>query len=203
MTPAKRVFDFLFSLFVVTLGFPVFFLLFLLIRLSSKGPAIYTCSRIGLHGTAIRCYKFRSMKLNSDRILNALLETNPELKEEWNRTWKLQNDPRITWIGNFLRKTSLDELPQFFNVLKGDLSVVGPRPVTQEEIDRFFGSKKDKILSVRPGITGLWQTSGRNLLTFEERIRLDEHYVDNRTFWLDLKLILKTIPQLISQKGAY
>lgn len=124
------------------------------------------------------------------------------LREEWNTYRKLKCDPRITTVGRFLRKTSLDELPQFWNVLKGDLSIVGPRPPTFEEVGTFFGAKSRKILSIRPGITGLWQTSGRNLLTYEGRVELDETYVDQRTFLMDLKLIAKTILRMLVPKGS-
>jgi undecaprenyl-phosphate galactose phosphotransferase len=140
---------------------------------------------------------------DADIRLKELLENSPELKKEWETFWKLQNDPRITEFGGFLRRTSLDELPQFWNVLKGDLSVVGPRPVTADEIERFYGEKADKILSMRPGITGLWQTSGRNLITFEERVNLEESYIESQSFFYDLKLILKTIPSMFFSKGAF
>ena len=132
-----------------------------------------------------------------------LLEQNPKLKQEWTTYYKLKNDPRIYTVGKFLRKTSLDELPQFWNVLKGDLSVVGPRPVTREEVQKYFQEKATKILSVKPGLTGIWQTSGRNLLTFDERIVLEETYIDQQSFALDLKIICKTVAHLFCAKGAF
>jgi undecaprenyl-phosphate galactose phosphotransferase len=135
------------------------------------------------------------------RLAEILLD--PAAKQEWDTYYKLKNDPRIHAVGKFLRKTSLDELPQFFNVLKGDLSVVGPRPVTEEEVTKYFGDKAKKILSVRPGLTGIWQTSGRSLLTFDERLKLEESYIDQQSFLLDLQIIFKTIPAIIFPKGAF
>ncbi len=151
------------------------------------------------------------MYSDADERLKEMLAKNRELSLEWKKFQKLKNDPRITPIGHFLRKTSLDEWPQFWNVLKGDLSVVGPRPPTligppdayAHEIRKLYGSKTDKILSVRPGLTGVWQTSGRSEIPFKERIRLEEEYAQNRTFLQDLRLIVKTIPVMLFSKGAY
>jgi undecaprenyl-phosphate galactose phosphotransferase len=143
------------------------------------------------------------MYRDADERLKVMLRADPSLKEEWETYWKLKNDPRITKVGKFLRKTSLDEFPQFWNVLKGDLSVVGPRPVTLDEIEKYYGEKAEKILSLRPGVTGLWQTSGRSLIAFDERVRLEESYVDSRSFLFDLKLIAKTVPTLFNSKGAF
>lgn len=200
----KRGFDILFSFATILFFFPVFALIAFVISITSKGPAIYSHRRIGRNGKAFDCYKFRTMYFDAASRLQELLENDPSLQEEWQKTFKLKNDPRITPIGNFLRRTSLDELPQFFNVLKGDLSVVGPRPVVQEEIDRYFGEKSKIILSVRPGLTGLWQVSGRSDITsYAERIRLDEEYVQSRSLWFDLCLIAKTIPVMIKSRGAY
>lgn len=202
--PVKRVFDIIFSLSAIVIFFPFFFLIALLIFCSSPGKIIYTHTRIGRGGKPFKCYKFRSMYLNADKKLQEILETDPQLKEEWEKNFKLKNDPRILPIGQLLRKTSLDELPQFWNVLKGDLSVVGPRPVVKEEIEKFFGNKASKILSVRPGLTGPWQVSGRsNINCYNKRIELDEFYIDNQSFWLDVKLVAKTIPVMLLSKGAY
>jgi undecaprenyl-phosphate galactose phosphotransferase len=143
------------------------------------------------------------MYKNADEKLYELLETNPELREEYEVFHKLKNDPRITTIGKWLRKTSLDELPQFFNVLLGDLSVVGPRPYAIDELPKILECGSLNIFSVRPGITGLWQTSGRNLLSFQQRVKLEESYIHSQSFFYDLKLILKTIPLIILPKGAY
>jgi undecaprenyl-phosphate galactose phosphotransferase len=140
---------------------------------------------------------------DADARLEEILKSCPHRRAEWEAFHKLKDDPRITKIGAFLRKTSLDELPQFWNVLVGDLSVVGPRPVVQKELLKHFGPKAGKILSIRPGLTGIWQVSGRSNTCYRERIRLDEHYVDHHSFIGDLKLIFKTVPQMIFSKGAY
>lgn len=201
--PLKRTFDIIFSISVLGLLSPLYLLIALLIRTTSKGKAIYYQTRIGRGGVLFRCYKFRTMYQNADVILEKILAKDPIKQKEWHETHKIKNDPRITPIGVFLRKSSLDELPQFWNVLKGDLSVVGPRPVVEEEITRHFGSKAQKIFSVRPGITGLWQISGRSDTSYSTRIALDENYVENRTFFKDLKIIALTIPIVLLKKGAY
>lgn len=200
----KRLFDILFASAVLTIGAPVFFLIGLLTWISSPGKIIYSQERIGRGGKPFRCYKFRSMYANADRLLDELLEKYPALKAEWERAHKLKADPRVTPFGAFLRKSSLDELPQFWNVLKGDLSIVGPRPVSQEEVRKHYGTKAAKILSIRPGLTGLWQVSGRSDVgCYSKRVELDEAYVDKRSLLLDLKLIAKTIPAMLFSKGAY
>lgn len=199
----KRLFDIIFSFCVLILLFPLFLLIALVIRVTSKGKSIYYQTRIGRGGVYFRCYKFRTMYQNADLILEDIFTKDPDKRKEWQEMHKLKNDPRITPIGAFLRKSSLDELPQFWNVLKGDLSVVGPRPVVEEEINRHFGNKAHKIFSVRPGITGLWQISGRSDTSYTTRIALDENYVENRSFLRDLKIIALTIPSMLSKKGAY
>ena len=199
----KRLFDIVFSLFAILFFLPFGIIFSLLIGLSSRGPIFYASYRVGKEGRPIRCWKFRTMCADAEQKLQQLLATNAKFKEEWDTYYKLKDDPRIFPVGRFLRKTSLDELPQFWNVLKGDLSVVGPRPVTAEEIEKYFGAKAEKILSVRPGLTGIWQTSGRSLLTFEERLRLEESYIDHQSLSLDLRIIAKTIPILFSAKGAF
>lgn len=199
----KRLFDLCFTLTLLLVFAPLFLLIALLIKLTSPGPILYKQKRTGQFGHPIFCYKFRSMYADAEHKLAALLDSDPRLKAEWKTYYKLKTDPRITPLGHFLRKTSLDELPQFFNVLKGDLSVVGPRPVTPHEIDTYYKDKALFILSVRPGITGLWQTSGRSHLSFEKRVLLEEQYVKERTFLLDLKLIAKTIPAMLCPKDAY
>jgi undecaprenyl-phosphate galactose phosphotransferase len=175
---------------------PVGLCLSILIKLSSKGAVFYRSHRRGKDNLSIYCWKFRTMYQDAEQRLSTILEKDPALQKEWNTYYKLKRDPRVTCVGKFLRKTSLDEIPQFWNVLKGDLSLVGPRPVTDVEITKYFGNKAKKILSVRPGLTGIWQTSGRNLITFEERIKLEEHYIDKRSIILDLRIICKTIPML-------
>ena len=206
----KRLFDILFSSCVLICGSPLYLLLILLVKCTSKGPVFYGGLRMGQSGKLMYCWKFRTMCVDAEQRLQALLDNDQQLKEEWQTYFKLKNDPRLTRIGKFLRKSSLDELPQFWNVLTGDLSVVGPRPIAIDdaaqakvEIHRHFGEKTDKILSVRPGLTCIWTTCGRNLLTFEERIRLEEQYVDTQSFLLDLMIIFRTIGIVIFPKGAY
>jgi len=201
--PLKRIFDIIFSFAALILGLPLFLLAALCIRFSSKGPIFYSHERIGRGGRSFRCYKFRTMYENADDRLKELLASDKLLKKEWDESRKLKNDPRILPIGRFLRKTSLDELPQFWNVVKGDLSIVGPRPLVACEVVGYLGEKASKILSIRPGLTCIWQVSGRNDLSYHTRIQLDEEYVDNLSFLLDLKLILRTIPSMVSSKGAY
>jgi exopolysaccharide production protein ExoY len=202
----KRGFDILFSLGALIAILPLLGLITLLVRFSSPGPAFYCSMRIGRKGRLFKFWKFRSMHQDADQRLELMLETNPQLKEEWEQYFKLKKDPRLTRIGSFLRKTSLDELPQFWNVLIGDLSVVGPRPYLPREaesIRNILESDMEKMFSVRPGLTGPWQTAGRNHLTFKERVQLEVKYADQRSFWLDLKFIAKTIPLLLFQKGAF
>lgn len=199
----KRAVDIIFSLCGILLFLPIGLCLAILVKISSKGSIFYRSHRRGKDNLSIYCWKFRTMYQDAEQRLATLLERDPSLEKEWNTYYKLKKDPRVTCVGKFLRKTSLDELPQFWNVLKGDLSLVGPRPVTDIEITKYFGSKAKKILSVRPGLTGIWQTSGRNLLTFEERIKLEEHYIDKRSIILDLRIICKTIPMLFFPKGAF
>jgi exopolysaccharide production protein ExoY len=209
--PLKRIFDIVFSLAVIVLFSPIFLLIALLVRFTSPGPVFYKSVRLGRGGNVIYCWKFRSMFRDADERLSHLLASHPDLRTEWEQFQKLKNDPRITLIGRFLRKTSLDEWPQFWNVLKGDLSIVGPRPPVligppdrfAEEIRKWYGISTDKILSIRPGLTGVWQISGRSEISFDERVRLEEMYAETRTFAKDLVLILKTIPAVLFSKGAY
>jgi len=165
------------------------------------GPALYRQTRVGFGGRRFHCFKFRSMIVNSDQVLKDYLARNPDAAAEWQRDVKLRHDPRITAIGNFLRKTSLDELPQLLNVLRGDMSLVGPRPIVPAEIERY-GADIAYYYQVRPGITGLWQVSGRNDVDYPTRVRLDCWYVKNWTFWHDIAILFKTIPALISGRGA-
>lgn len=200
----KRSGDILFSLLVLGLGAPVLLLLALVVKTSSKGSVFYSQRRIGRGYRGFGCLKFRTMRKDADRVLAAILAADPELRAEFERDHKLRNDPRITPLGRVLRRSSLDELPQFINVLRGQMSVVGPRPIVWEELPRY-GSAMDEVLSVRPGLTGLWQVSGRNNLTYEQRVRLDLRYVRQRSFWLDLRIILRTIGVVLlpMDRGAY
>jgi len=202
-TPLKRIFDVAFSSAVIFFGAPVFLVIALLVKLTSRGPVIFAHERIGRGGARFLCYKFRTMHPDAEERLQEILKDNPKLREEWMTAYKLKNDPRVTWIGQFLRKTSLDELPQFWNVLKGDLSVVGPRPVTEEELTQEVGPHAARFLAIRPGITGPWQVSGRSDTSYHDRICFDIHYIRHRSFLWDLYLILLTIPAMITTRGAY
>ena len=200
----KRAGDIGFSLLVLALGAPLLLLLAVLVKLSSKGSVFYCQRRIGRGYRGFGCLKFRTMRKDADRVLAQVLASDPELRAEFERDFKLKNDPRITPIGKFLRRSSLDELPQFINVLKGEMSVVGPRPIVWDELERY-GLNMDQVLSVRPGLTGLWQVSGRNNLPYETRVKLDLFYARNRSFWLDLGIILRTIGVVLlpMDRGAY
>lgn len=201
--PLKRIFDIAFSLLTLAIILPIILIVALIVKFSSKGNIFYGHERIGRGGKIFKCYKFRTMHVDAEQKLNELLIADDNLRQQWEEAHKLKNDPRVTPVGDFLRKTSLDELPQFWNVLKGDLSVVGPRPVVKAELTKYFGAKAFKILSVRPGITGIWQVSGRSDTSYKTRVMLDEKYVDDRSMLLDIKLIAKTIPTVINSKGAY
>ncbi|BBD55155.1 sugar transferase [Planktothrix agardhii] len=200
----KRLFDIVFSLFVLILFAPVYLILALLIALSSPGSVFYVQERVGKNRQLFGCIKFRTMVSNADEILTQIMETYPHLREEFQSNFKLKHDPRITWIGRFLRVTSLDEFPQFWNVLIGDMSVVGPRPLVVEELHKY-GRHMDKILTIKPGITGLWQVSGRNDIPYPRRVQMDLYYVTFKNFWTDLGIVVKTIGVVIFPKnnGAY
>ncbi len=200
----KRTADIIFSAFVLICGAPFFLLIAVLVKLSSQGPVFYLQQRVGRNYIYFRCIKFRTMHSEADSMLEKLLERDISLKSEFEKDFKLRNDPRITPIGRFLRLSSLDELPQFFNVLRGHMSIVGPRPIVQDELKRY-GVHMKEVASVRPGITGLWQVSGRNNLTYKRRVILDLLYVRKRNFLIDLKIILRTFGVLIfpRDRGAY
>ena len=168
--------------------------------MSSRGSVLYIHSRIGLNGSKFNCIKFRTMIRGADQFLEDYLNSCPISRAEYKASFKLKHDPRITRIGKFLRTTSLDELPQFWNVLVGDMSVVGPRPLVQSELSKY-GSAIDKVLSVRPGIAGLWQVSGRNDIPYAKRVQIDASYVRLMSFWLDISLIFKTILVVIFPRG--
>ena len=200
----KRSGDIIFSGAVITLGFPIFLLLAFFVKVSSPGPIFYIQKRIGRNYTRFGCIKFRTMYKDSDSLLEDILANSSQLREEFESDFKLRKDPRITPIGNFLRRSSLDELPQFFNVLRGEMSVVGPRPIVKDELDRY-GLSMDEVISVRPGLTGLWQVSGRNNLSYKKRIQMDLYYARNRSFFLDMEIILLTLGVLFfpMDRGAY
>ena len=197
----KRLFDIIVSLLLLIFLSPLFAFLSWKIR-SSGGGAIFGHLRIGQHEKQFHCLKFRTMVENADEVLAQVLERDPDARTEWEQDFKLKNDPRITPIGQFLRETSLDELPQLWNVLKGDMSLVGPRPIIQEELKRY-GNQAGYYLEARPGITGLWQISGRNDTGYEDRVALDCWYVRNWSLWYDLVVLFKTVRVVLKKEGAY
>ena len=200
----KRSGDIVFSLAVLTLGSPVLLLLGLLVKVTSRGPVFYVQQRVGRGYRSFGCIKFRTMRRDADKVLSAVLAQSPDLEEEFRNDFKLRNDPRITRLGKFLRRSSLDELPQFLNVLRGEMSVVGPRPIVRNELPRY-GDRMDEVLAVRPGLTGLWQVSGRNNLSYEKRVKLDLSYARHRSLRMDLKIIARTFLVILDprDRGAY
>jgi len=199
---AKRLMDVLLTLTISIAALPLVLLIALSIKLSSPGAVLFGQRRIGRRGGEFKAWKFRSMGVDSDEILRRHLAEHPEARQEWAAGHKLKVDPRITRIGAFLRKTSLDELPQLWNVLAGHMSLVGPRPIVQEEVEKY-GDTFDLYQSVRGGLTGLWQVSGRSNTSYEERVRLDRFYVQNCSVWLDLCILFRTFGVVLLRKGAY
>lgn len=198
----KKIFDYITCYIGIILLLPILFLLYVLVYLDTKGKPIYKQRRIGQNGKSFNIYKFRTMVINSDEVLQKLLESDDKIREEWERDFKLKDDPRITKLGNFLRKTSLDELPQLINVLQGKMSLVGPRPIIEKEINKY-GDYFEYFKAVKPGITGLWQVSGRNDIEYDERVQLDVWYVRNWSVEIDLVILLKTFIVVLSKKGVY
>lgn len=198
----KIIFDFALTLVGTVAISPILIFIAIWIYKDSPGPVIFKHIRIGKDGREFPCYKFRSMCVDAKEKLAELLENDPVAKAEWERDFKLKNDPRITKSGAFLRKTSLDELPQIFNVLKGEMSLVGPRPVIEEELERY-GEYVNDYLMVKPGITGMWQVSGRSDIDYKERVLLDSWYVRNWSVWIDIVMLVKTLKVVLLRKGAY
>jgi len=197
----KRAMDIIGSLALIVLFSPLLIVIAFLVH-RDGGSSLYSQSRVGYGGKSFKCFKFRSMIMDSQQFLENFLANNPEAQAEWNKDFKLKDDPRITPVGKFLRKTSLDELPQLFNVLKGDMSLVGPRPVVADELTRY-GNLTQKYMSARPGMTGLWQVSGRNDTTYRERISLDCYYIENWGAHTDMLLMFKTLTVIFQGRGAY
>jgi lipopolysaccharide/colanic/teichoic acid biosynthesis glycosyltransferase len=195
----KRAFDIAFSSLVLLGLSPLMLTIALAIRLTSKGSVLFRHRRVGIGGKEFYVYKFRTMQHGAEAMKHSF---TPEQQAEFQQNYKLKSDPRVTPIGRVLRKTSLDELPQFMNVLEGDMSIVGPRPVTREELDKY-GSSTDLVLSVNPGITGLWQVSGRSDTSYEERVRLDVRYAMQCGFFMDIRIILSTFRIVLARMGAY
>lgn len=198
----KRAIDLVFCILMLPVVLPLGLLLAFLIRLDSPGAPIYRQMRIGRDGRLLRVYKFRTMVSDAEARLKEWLAGDPDLKEEWERDHKLRHDPRITRMGHFLRKTSLDELPQLLNVVMGDMSLVGPRPIVAAEVKKY-GAVFDEYCRVRPGLTGLWQISGRNNTTYAERVAFDHYYINNWSIWMDIWILARTIPVVLTGYGAY
>ena len=197
----KRAVDTLIAVVVLLAGAPVLLAVAAVVRLTSDGPVLFGHMRIGRHGRPFRAWKFRTMRADSDAVLKAHLEADPAARAEWARDHKLTNDPRVTRVGGFLRKSSLDELPQLWNVLRGEMSLVGPRPSVDGEVWRY-GQAFRPYTTVKPGITGLWQVSGRNDIGYDERVQLDEFYIRHWSLWLDAYVVAKTAVALLSRRGA-
>ena len=198
--PGKRLFDIVFALGALVVFAPLMVLIFVLVR-RDGGDGIFTQNRIGANGRMFRCFKFRTMVPDAENVLVRLLDENPLISQEWIRERKLRSDPRVTPIGAFLRRKSLDELPQLWNVLKGDMSIVGPRPIIAAE-QQNYGADFDAYLAVKPGLTGLWQVSGRNNLSYPDRVALDVRYAENMSWPQDLGIVSKTIGVVLSGRGA-
>ena len=199
---AKRFFDIVFTLSAILCALPLLALISLVLACIQGRPIFIKHYRVGRHGKSFPCFKFRTMVNNADEALTAHLASNPALRSEWEATRKLKKDPRVTAFGAVLRKSSVDEIPQLWNVVRGDMSLVGPRPIVDKEI-KFYGSAIAKYYDVRPGLTGPWQISGRSDVTYATRVRLDEDYVDNGSFQRDLGILLKTVPAVMRMRGSY
>ena len=194
----KRLIDIIGSLIGIILLSPLYIIIAILIKFDSPGKVVFGHTRKGKGGKDIKVYKFRTMYSNASEIFESF---TPEQKEEYYTNFKLDNDPRVTKLGGFLRKTSLDELPQLFNILKGDMTIIGPRPIVEKEVEKY-GDKAEKLFSVVPGLGGYWQANGRSDTTYEERVEMDMYYIDNRSILLDIKIMFKTVISVIKKEGA-
>lgn len=194
----KRCFDFILSLLLSIIAFPFFLIIAILIKFDSKGPVFFIHNRVGKNGKRLPLLKFRTMVDGAEDMIK---DFTPEQKKEWEENYKLEHDPRITKVGRFLRKTSIDELPQLYNILVGQLSFVGPRPVTTDELEKY-GDNKSKVLSVVPGLTGWWACNGRSNVSYEERMQLELYYVEHASIGLDIKIMFKTIGVVFTHEGA-
>jgi exopolysaccharide biosynthesis polyprenyl glycosylphosphotransferase len=193
-----RVFDSITTVFALLVLFPVLLLIAIAIRLDSPGTVLFRQKRVGHRGKIFTCYKFRSMRMDAEELKKSLQKHN----ERGGPVFKLRNDPRVTRVGSFLRRSSLDELPQLFNILRGDMSIVGPRPALPQEVEKYSARALQR-LTVPPGLTGLWQVSGRAKLSFDDMVDLDLRYIEERSLWTNFKIILKTIPAVLFADGAY
>lgn len=194
----KRIIDCIISSIALILLLPIFLIIAIAIKLDSKGPIFFAHTRIGKNGKPIKIYKFRTMVVNAEELIKKF---TPEQMKEYKKNYKLNNDPRITKVGNILRKTSLDELPQLINIIKGDLALIGPRPVVNAELEKY-GENASKFLSVTPGLTGNWAANGRSISAYEERMQLELYYVDNISLKMDIEIFFKTIIAVIKREGA-
>ena len=194
----KRLIDIIGSLIGIILLSPIYIIIAILIKFDSPGKIVFGHTRKGKGGKDIKVYKFRTMYSNANEIFESFTS---EQKEEYYKNFKLDNDPRVTKLGGFLRKTSLDELPQLFNILKGDMTIIGPRPIVEKEISKY-GNKAEKLFSVVPGLAGYWQANGRSDTTYEERVEMDMYYIDNKSILLDIKIMFKTVISVIKKEGA-
>ena len=194
----KRLFDVICSLLAIIILSPVLLVVAIIVKVTSPGPVIYRQHRVGMHGRDIYLYKFRSMVENADRLIDSF---TPEQKKEYYENFKLEHDPRVTGIGRFLRKSSIDELPQLLNIFKGEMSFVGPRPIVVEELANY-GTDRDLFLSVKPGLTGYWATHGRSNTSYEERMRLELYYVEHASLWLDIRIFILTFVTVFTSGGA-
>jgi lipopolysaccharide/colanic/teichoic acid biosynthesis glycosyltransferase len=194
----KRLIDVVASLLALILLMPLLVAIVVCVRLSGRGPILFRQQRLGRHGKHFWCYKFRTMVPDAE----SLLSQSPDLIAQFNENYKIQSDPRVTRVGAILRRTSLDELPQFWNVLRGDMSLIGPRPIVEQELDKY-GAHAGRLLSVKPGLGGIWQVSGRSDTSYAERVAMDLRYIETRSLGLDLKLMILTAVVVIRGKGAY
>ncbi len=194
----KRILDVILASIGLVILIPIFVIIGIIIKIDSKGPVFFAHTRIGKNGKKFKMYKFRTMRENAQEMIDYFTE---EQRQEWEENYKLREDPRITKVGNFLRKTSLDELPQVINIIKGDLSIVGPRPIIDRELEKY-GKNKEKFLSITPGLTGYWQVNGRSDTTYEQRIEMELYYIDHVSPKLDIKIFFQTFSSVIRKKGA-
>ena len=199
---AKRLFDLSIIFLTFPLLFPFMLLIWLLLKVTGSHAPIFSQKRIGQDGKEFSFFKFRTMVKNADDILKKWISHHPDIKIEFERKFKLRGDPRVTHFGQFLRRTSLDELPQIFNIIKGDMSLVGPRPIVPNEIPKY-GIHAKQVFRVKPGLTGLWQVSGRNDVSYERRVKLDLVYIKKWSLWLDFVILFRTFRAVLNGKGAY
>ena len=200
--PLKRVFDIVFASVVLLLISPLFIIVALMLKVTDPGPVIYRHVRVGLWGRRFTCFKFRTMVVDAENVLKVLLNDDASIRAEWERSQKLIKDPRVTRVGRFLRESSLDELPQLINVMRGEMSLVGPRPIVPSETSRY-GDRLDSYVLARPGLTGAWQISGRSDCGYDKRVELDANYVSDWRFSTDLSILVRTVGAVIERKGSY